>query len=92
MYLEYGIMSDYTFHTLSPIDFENLVRDLLQSELSVRLESFKAGRDFGIAFTEIGLGTGPDFHFSQENRGTSCGYSINKCMEWLPIRILCRLQ
>lgn len=41
-------MPDYTFQTLSPIDFENLVRDLLQSELSVRLESFKAGRDLGI--------------------------------------------
>jgi len=37
-------MPDYTFHTLSPIDFENIVRDLLQAELSVRLESFKAGR------------------------------------------------
>lgn len=31
-------MPDYNFHTLSPIDFENLVRDLLQSELSIRLE------------------------------------------------------
>jgi hypothetical protein len=41
-------MPDYTFHTLSPIDFENLVRDLLQSELSIRLESFKAGKDLGI--------------------------------------------
>ena len=41
-------MPDYTFQTLSPIDFENLVRDLLQSELSIRLESFKAGRDLGI--------------------------------------------
>ena len=41
-------MPDYTFHTLSPIDFENLVRDLLQSELSIRLESFKSGRDDGI--------------------------------------------
>ena len=41
-------MPDYTFQTLSPIDFENLVRDLLQSELSVRLESFKAGKDLGI--------------------------------------------
>ncbi len=42
-------MPDYTFQTLSPIDFENLVRDLLQSELSsVRLECFKAGKDFGI--------------------------------------------
>gem|GEM_PF-3693105 len=38
----------YSFKTLSPIDFENLARDLLQSELSIRLESFKAGRDEGI--------------------------------------------
>ena len=43
-------MPDYTFHTLSPIDFENLVRDLLQSELSIRLETFKTGRDGGIDF------------------------------------------
>jgi len=41
-------MPDYTFHTLSPIDFENLVRDLLQIELSIRLESFKSGKDDGI--------------------------------------------
>lgn len=41
-------MPDYDFHTLSPIDFENLVRDLLQAELSVRLETFKAGKDKGI--------------------------------------------
>ncbi|MGB8990730.1 MAG: restriction endonuclease, partial [Desulfobaccales bacterium] len=41
-------MPDYSFHTLSPIDFENLVRDLLQSEFSIRLETFKSGRDDGI--------------------------------------------
>jgi len=41
-------MPDYDFHTLSPIDFENLVRDLLQAELSVRLETFKTGKDNGI--------------------------------------------
>ena len=52
-------MPDYTFHTLSPIDFENLVRDLLQSELSIRLETFKTGRDGGI-----------DFRYSQAD-GTS---------------------
>ncbi len=43
-------MPDYDFHTLSPIDFENLVRDLLQHELSIRLESFKTGKDKGIDF------------------------------------------
>ena len=41
-------MPEYTFQTLSPIDFENIVRDLLQSELSIRLESFKTGKDKGI--------------------------------------------
>jgi hypothetical protein len=41
-------MPSYTFQTLSHIDFENLVRDLLQSELSIRLESFKTGKDLGI--------------------------------------------
>lgn len=52
-------MPDYTFHTLSPIDFENLVRDLLQSELSIRLESFKSGRDDGI-----------DLRYAAEEDGT----------------------
>ncbi len=41
-------MSNYDFKTLSPIDFEILVRDLLQEEFGVRLESFKTGRDQGI--------------------------------------------
>lgn len=41
-------MPNYDFKTLSPIDFEILVRDLLQEELKVRLESFKSGRDGGI--------------------------------------------
>jgi len=40
----------YDFRTLSPIDFENLVRDLLQAEFGLRLESFGPGRDQGIDF------------------------------------------
>jgi hypothetical protein len=44
----------YDFRTLSPLDFEELVRDLLQAELGLRLESFGPGRDLGI-----------DFRFSQ---------------------------
>jgi hypothetical protein len=43
-------MSNYDFRSLSPIDFEILVRDLLQEELKIRLESFKPGRDLGIDF------------------------------------------
>jgi ABC-type oligopeptide transport system ATPase subunit len=40
----------YDFQTLSPLDFEELVRDLLQAELSIRMESFGPGRDLGIDF------------------------------------------
>lgn len=41
-------MSDYDFHTLSPVEFEALSRDLLQKELSITLESFTSGRDKGV--------------------------------------------
>lgn len=40
----------YDFRTLSPIDFELLVRDLLQAELSITMESFGPGKDGGIDF------------------------------------------
>ena len=38
----------YTFSTLSPADFEDLVRDLIGLELGVRFETFCAGPDGGI--------------------------------------------
>jgi hypothetical protein len=41
-------MPAYDFQRLSPQDFEELVRDLLQCEWGMRLESFTAGRDAGI--------------------------------------------
>lgn len=41
-------MPDYDFFNLSPIDFEDLSRDLLQKFLGVYLESFAPGRDSGI--------------------------------------------
>lgn len=40
----------YDFRTLSYLDFEDLVRDLLQSDLNLRMESFGPGKDFGIDF------------------------------------------
>lgn len=40
----------YDFRTLSPLDFEELVRDLLQAEFGLLFESFGAGRDLGIDF------------------------------------------
>lgn len=41
-------MADYDFSTLSDVEFERLVRDLLQAEWRMFLESFKPGRDQGI--------------------------------------------
>lgn len=41
-------MSAYDFTSLSSYDFEQLVKDLLQNELGVTLESFTSGRDKGI--------------------------------------------
>lgn len=41
-------MNNYDFLILSPNEFENLTRDLLQKKLGVFIESFKAGKDGGI--------------------------------------------
>ncbi len=41
-------MPIYDFSQLSSHDFELLVRDLIQAETGLRLESFKSGRDHGI--------------------------------------------
>lgn len=43
-------MIDYDFLTLSPNEFENISRDLLQKKLSVFIESFTTGKDGGIDF------------------------------------------
>ncbi len=41
-------MPNYDFRTLSPIDFEHLLRDLLQKKLNCYIESFKEGKDGGV--------------------------------------------
>ncbi|WP_447577811.1 nSTAND3 domain-containing NTPase [Achromobacter kerstersii] len=41
-------MPRYDYKSLSPQDFEELTRDLLQAEWNVPLEAFKTGRDHGI--------------------------------------------
>ena len=51
-------LSMYDFLTLSPLDFEELIRDLLQAELNVRLESFGPGPDQGIDFRHSTGGRG----------------------------------
>lgn len=43
-------MPNYDFRQLSPHDFEQLARDLLQARDGIVLESFKSGRDLGIDF------------------------------------------
>jgi hypothetical protein len=51
-------MSNYDFAYLSSFDFEVLVRDLLQKDLNLTLESFKSGRDEGI-----------DLRYSKDSKG-----------------------
>lgn len=41
-------MPSYNYGTLSPQDFEEISRDLLQAEWNVTMEAFKEGRDSGI--------------------------------------------
>ena len=43
-------MRDYDFKQLSPHDFEELARDLIQARDGIVLESFKTGKDGGIDF------------------------------------------
>ncbi len=43
-------MPNYDFKQLSPHDFEQLARDLIQARDNIVLESFKIGRDLGIDF------------------------------------------
>ena len=45
----------YDFKQLSPADFEDLTRDLLQQHWKVRLEAFKTGRDHGIDLRYAGI-------------------------------------
>ncbi|MBD3815724.1 MAG: restriction endonuclease, partial [Halothiobacillus sp.] len=50
MFVSLGAVVMYDFRTLSPLDFEELVRDLLQAEFGLFFESFGPGRDLGIDF------------------------------------------
>lgn len=43
-------MNKYDFSILSPLDFEELARDLLQAEFDLLFESFGPGRDLGVDF------------------------------------------
>jgi hypothetical protein len=51
-------MPDYDFRSLSPHEFEQLTRDLLQEHLGCHLESFTTGRDTGIDLRHSASDTG----------------------------------
>lgn len=51
-------MPTYDFKELSPSDFEDLARGLLQEELGVTLETFVAGADNGIDLRHISVNSG----------------------------------
>lgn len=46
-------MSEYDFRSLSPSDFELLVRDVLNADQNLRLHAFPAGKDGGIDLRDI---------------------------------------
>ncbi|MGL5839917.1 MAG: restriction endonuclease [Sphingorhabdus sp.] len=62
----------YDFQSLSPLDFEELVRDLLQAEWGKRLESFGPGRDQGIDLRYL---NGPDNIIVQAKHYSRSGFS-----------------
>lgn len=65
----------YDFRTLSPLDFEELVRDLLQAQWSLRLESFGAGADRGVDMRYL---KGPHNVVIQAKHLAEGGYSALK--------------
>lgn len=65
-------MPNYDFKQLSPHDFEQLARDLLQVRDGIILESFKAGRDQGIDFRHA---TGKDNLIVQCKHYVGTGFS-----------------
>jgi hypothetical protein len=46
-------MVDYDFRSLSPIDFEAIVRDLLNADLGIKLTAFAEGKDGGIDLYDV---------------------------------------
>lgn len=48
-------MTDYDFRSLSPIDFEALVRDIFTAEFGVPFETFAVGPDGGVDLRHTGL-------------------------------------
>jgi hypothetical protein len=68
----------YDFKTLSPIDFEELTRDLLQAELGVRFESFKPGKDQGVDF-RFASGAGPAIVQAKHLVGSTFPALIRAC-------------
>ncbi len=42
------MMPNYSYHVLSPTEFENLARDIIQKKEKIILETFKEGKDSGI--------------------------------------------
>ena len=43
-------MAEYSFANLSPFEFEDLSRDIIQKKENIFLESFTNGKDEGIDF------------------------------------------
>lgn len=69
-------MPKYDLAQLSPIDLEELARDLLQSEWGVTIEAFRVGRDQGIDLRYAK-------HSKSGRRGASAPVTIIQCKHYL---------
>ncbi|MCF1433193.1 hypothetical protein GOZ97_16505 [Agrobacterium vitis] len=70
-------MPNYDFRTLSFLDFEELVRDLLQAEWGERLETFGPGRDKGIDI-RLAKGSGNVIVQAKHWRGSSAAALVRE--------------
>ena len=87
-------MANYNFvELLSPTDFENLTRDLLQAQLGLTLESFAEGKDGGVDFRYFPDDTGTLIvqckrYRDYDNLKRSLEKEVSKVEKLKPVRYL----
>jgi hypothetical protein len=74
-------MSDYTFETLNDKEFEELVKDLLEKELKVKLQSFKKGKDKGIDLRYSSVKDDNEIIIQAKHYVNSQYYDLKRTME-----------
>ena len=79
-------MSDYTFSTLAPNEFEDLTKDLLERHMGVPLQAFTTGRDRGIDL-RFALVPGCNWIVQCKHYAGSRFADLKKCVEHEVVKI-----